>query len=147
MERAEKRILVVDDDESIRTLLFTILSRSGLCVDAAIDGAEALDRLAQCRYALILLDLMMPRINGWQVLEAIAKRPGGDRPMVIVMTAGTELRDLSPELVACSVRKPFDLELLLDAVIACLTTVGERSQLPDCPDPESATGDLHWHKS
>lgn len=147
MERPEKRILVVDDDEAIRTLLFTILSRSGHCVDEAIDGADALDRLRQCRYALVLLDLMMPRVNGWEVLEAITKTPPGDRPVIIVMTAGIEPHNLRSDMVAGSIRKPFDVSVLLDAVTACLATIAEQHQLPDCPSAGSAANDLRWHKS
>jgi CheY-like chemotaxis protein len=137
MERGEKRILVVDDDEAIRTLLLTMLHRRGLPVDTARHGADALERLERCRYAVMLLDLMMPRLNGWQVLEQIAKYDPKLRPVVIVLTAGTEPRDVDPNLVAGSVKKPFDVELLLDMISACLSTMGDRDQLPGCPAPES----------
>src|ERR1700694_841706 len=90
MEKAEKRILVVDDDDAIRTLLLTILRRRGLLVDAARHGVEALERLERCSYAVMLLDLMMPRLNGWEVLGQIAKYDPARRPVVIILTAGTE---------------------------------------------------------
>ena len=137
MEKGEQRILVVDDDDAIRTLLLTILRRRGLSVDTARHGAEALERLERCRYSVMLLDLMMPRVSGWQVLEEIAKYDPAHRPIVIVLTAGTEPRDIDPNLVAGSIKKPFDVELLLDMITASLSYAGDRDQLPGCPTPES----------
>jgi DNA-binding response OmpR family regulator len=137
MKEREKRILVVDDDYAIRALLFTVMRRRGFLVDAANDGAAALERLDHCRYAILLLDLMMPRINGWQVLEELTERPPQERPLVIVLTAGTEPRTFPPDLVAATIRKPFDVELLVDTVSACLTTLRDCEQPPNCPEPES----------
>lgn len=138
MGTVENRILIVDDDEAIRRLLFTILRKRGLAVDTARDGAEALEQLQRCNYTLLLLDLMMPRVSGWQVLEMLAKRDRPNRPVVIVLTAGIEPRDFSPDLVAGSIRKPFDIELLLDTVTGCMAALGVRQQLPECPPPGSA---------
>src|SRR5579884_523380 len=95
MLREEKRILVVDDDPAIRTLLFTILRRRGLSVDMAKHGGEAIERLGHCNYALVLLDLMMPVMNGWEVLDKITAMDPASRPAAILMTAGTEPRDFN----------------------------------------------------
>jgi len=137
MHKDEKRILVVDDDDAIRTLLLTILRRRGLVVDTAKNGAEALKKLGQCTYAVMLLDLMMPVASGWEVLEKLATFDGARRPLVIVLTAGSESRDFSPDLVIGSIRKPFDVELLNDMVAACIATVSQKQQLVDCPPAES----------
>jgi CheY-like chemotaxis protein len=137
MQRDEKRVLVVDDDDAIRTLLFTMLRRRGMVVDTARNGAEALQKLGQCAYAVMLLDLMMPVANGWEVLEKLATFEASRRPIVIVLTAGSETRDFSPELVIGSIRKPFDVELLSDMVTGCIATVSQRQQLSDCPPAES----------
>lgn len=133
----EKRILVVDDDTAIRTLLFTILRRRGLGVDTARNGAEALEKLGRCRYVLMLLDLMMPVISGWKVLESLSTVEPALRPVVILLTAGNELREFDPDLVVGSVRKPFDVELLYDTVIGCISAVSPRTQLDGCPEAES----------
>lgn len=84
----DKRILVVDDDDAIRALLFTILRRRGFKVDSARSGREAMERCARCRYSVMLLDLMMPQMDGFEVLNVMAKMPQGERPVVIVLTAG-----------------------------------------------------------
>jgi len=129
--------LVVDDDPAIRTLLFTILRRRGLPVDTAKHGSEALDRLARCNYALIVLDLMMPVMNGWEVMEHLSTIDAAIRPAVILMTAGTEPRDFDPDVVIGSIRKPFDVELVYDTVIGCVSVLPARTQRADCPPAES----------
>lgn len=137
MGKPDERILVVDDDAAIRALLMTILRRRGLAADAASDGAEALDHLARCQYSLMLLDLMMPNRSGWEVLGEIARWPLERRPIIIVLTAGTEPRSLDPTLVAGTVRKPFDVEMLVDTVNACINKAGGRPQMDDCPPAEN----------
>jgi len=132
-----KRILVVDDDDAIRALLFTVLRRRGFQVDTGRNGMEALERCSLCRYSIVLLDLMMPRMNGWEVIDHLARKALEERPMVIVLTAGGEPRNFPPDLVAGTIRKPFDIELLLDTIVGCLTSVEPRPQGADCPPAES----------
>src|SRR5205809_5812245 len=122
----ETRILIVDDDTAIRTLLFTVLQRRGLAVDTAKHGGEAVEKLGSCRYALLLLDLMMPVMTGWQVLEHVKALDESTRPAVILLTAGTEPRQFDPDIVAGTIRKPFDVEVLYGAVLGCIAVVGER---------------------
>ena len=137
MGKLEQRVLVVDDDTAIRTLLMTIMRRRGLTADAACDGAEALERLNRCHYALVLLDLMMPRQSGWDVLGEVARWPLERRPLIIVLTAGSEPRALDSTLVAATVRKPFDIEMLVDTVTACVRRQSGREQLDDCPNADT----------
>jgi two-component system response regulator (stage 0 sporulation protein F) len=132
---AEKSILIVDDDDAIRGLLRTILQRRGLATDSARDGREALECLKRSRYALMLLDLMMPRESGWDVLGEIARWPLDRRPIIIVITAGTEPRTLDPSLVAGTVRKPFDIDMLVDTVTACVRGGPARKKPDDQPSP------------
>ena len=118
--KSEKRILVVDDDDAIRALLSTVLRRRGLRVDTARNGAEAVTRFGECRYSLILLDLMMPLLSGYQVLEHIAEESASSRPMVLVLTAGLEPRGFDSTFVVGTIHKPFDIEMLVDTVVGCL---------------------------
>jgi two-component system, OmpR family, response regulator CpxR len=138
MPTNEKRVLIVDDDDAIRALLFTILRRRRFAVDAARNGVEALSRLRRCQYAVILLDLMMPMKSGWEVLDELQKLPAAARPVVIVLTAGNEPRDLDPKLIAASISKPFDVEMLMETVMACTNALIAQPQLPDCPPDDSA---------
>jgi two-component system, OmpR family, response regulator CpxR len=115
---SEKRILIVDDDGAIRTLLFTILRRRGLPVDTAKHGAEAVERLGRCRYALVLLDLMMPVMSGWELLElAETDQELGAIPVVVVSAMPAPIAD--PESrggVKACLHKPVKLEQLLSLV-------------------------------
>jgi|SRR5438270_3361042 len=136
----EKRVLVVDDDDAIRALLCTILRRRGLSVDSARNGAEALTLCESCRYAVVLLDLMMPQLNGYEVLNTFSKWRREDRPLILVLTAGAEPRNLSADLVAGTIRKPFDVEMIVDTISAALTTIAGRDQLDECPPADSEVG-------
>ena len=137
MQKDEKRILVVDDDDAIRTLLLTILRRRGMVVDTAKNGGEALQKLEQCTYAVMLLDLMMPLMSGWDVLEKLGTFEPARRPLVIVLTAGPDSRGFNPDLVIGTIRKPFDVELLNDMVAGCIASVSEKQQFSDCPPADS----------
>ena len=129
-----KSILIVDDDDAIRLLLHTFFQRRGLATDVACDGREALERLRRSQYAVMLLDLM-PRESGWDVLGEVARWPLDRRPIIIVTTAGTEPRTLDPTLVAGTVRKPFDVDMLAEMVTACLRNGPACKSIDDQPSP------------
>ena len=143
--KTEKRILVVDDDDAIRALLMTVLKRRGLRVEAARNGVEAVTKLGECRYSLILLDLMMPLMSGYQVLEHLADESASSRPLVLVLTAGLEPRAFDPTFVIGTIHKPFDVELLVDTVIGCLTAAPQLPVKP-CP-PAAATLEVDTEKA
>ncbi|HEV7768411.1 MAG TPA: response regulator [Thermoanaerobaculia bacterium] len=130
--RHEKLILIVDDDDAIRALLTTVLRRRGYPVDAARNGVEAMELLGTRQYALVILDLMMPRMNGYEVLEHLGRLPVMTRPFVLVLTAGLEQRKFDTNLVVGTIQKPFDIELLVDTVAGCLVAA-EGAQLPPMP--------------
>ena len=133
----EKRILVVEDDDAIRALLFTVLRRRGFKVDTAQNGAKGLERFRQCVYSLVLLDLMMPVMNGYQFLDHLQAMNLAHHPLVLVLTAGAPPRNLDPKIVAGALRKPFDIDLLVETVVACLSTQGDAAQMGDCPTADS----------
>lgn len=119
----EKRVLVVDDDDAIRSLVTTVLRRRSIVADTARNGVEALDLISAGRYRILLLDLMMPTMSGWEVLDFLDTLPAPQRPIVIVLTAGTEPRAFKPDIVTGLVRKPFDIDLLVDTVVGCLAAL------------------------
>ena len=114
------RVLVVDDEPAIRALVAKIVERAGFKVDIAADGEEAVRKIEQADYAVIVLDLMMPAMSGYEFVEYLQQR-GGKRPSVIVITAAAEAsltRQLDPAVVHSIVRKPFDINVLADLVTA-----------------------------
>jgi two-component system response regulator (stage 0 sporulation protein F) len=106
------RVLIAEDDPQLRNLLALVVGRVGLVADVAADGAEALDKLAERPYALLLLDLMMPRLSGYEVISALTKF--ARRPAVIVLTAMTTERflDFEADVVTAIIHKPFDIEMI-----------------------------------
>ncbi|MFP5247985.1 MAG: response regulator [Thermoanaerobaculia bacterium] len=135
--RTEKRILIVDDDDAIRALLMTVLRRRGYRLDTARNGVEALEKLTSCRYALIVLDLMMPRMSGYDVLEQLGRISPGMRPLVLVLTAGPEPKRFDTSFVVGSMQKPFDIELLIDTIAGCLLAAESVPQQEHCPEPSA----------
>lgn len=81
------RVLVVDDDDSIRTMVERVRRRERFEVDSARDGFEAIEKLSQNDYATVLLDLMMPRVDGHGVLQYLERNRPEIARSVIVMTA------------------------------------------------------------
>jgi CheY-like chemotaxis protein len=123
-EQAQRqRVLVADDDQSIRQLVSTIVRREHFAVDAASDGLEAIECLKQHEYAVVLLDLMMPRMDGFGVIEWLKNNPPLIKPIIIVITAYADQRfkEVDSELVSGVLRKPFDVAELGDLVRSCVT--------------------------
>ena len=121
MEHKE-RVLVADDDQSIRQLLGTIIKRERLEVDLAPDGAEAIEHLKRQEYSVILLDLMMPRIDGFGVIQHLRDHPQTHKPVVIVITAYADQRfkEVDAEIVSGVLRKPFDVADVGSLVRHCI---------------------------
>lgn len=82
-----KRILVVDDDNAILRLLLALFSRENYEVDTAVGGKEALAKIARTLYDVIVLDLMMPDVNGFDVVAALSARADTARIPIMVVTA------------------------------------------------------------
>ncbi|MGH9457414.1 MAG: response regulator [Thermoanaerobaculia bacterium] len=113
-----KKILVVDDDLPLRGMLSSVLRRSGFQVYLAADGSEAQRVLTIHRPHVILLDLMMPGINGWDFLQTL--RDTGFLPQTPVIVVSAHLQRDPQLLLQMGVRailpKPFNLDELLDLI-------------------------------
>ena len=122
MSRIEKpAVLLVDDNEATCTLVTAILQRE-YAVDVANEGNEALETIKTRNYAAILLDLRMPGLDGFGVLDALRKNNPDLLHRVIVVTASLAAKDmdrLKPYDVRGVVAKPFEVETLLNAVRSC----------------------------
>ena len=121
-EQFQPRVLVADDDQSIRQLLGTIIRRERLQVDLAIDGLDAVEKLKEREYAVILLDLMMPRLDGFGVIEHLKSHPPVRKPVILVISAYADqkFKDVDPGVVAGVLRKPFEVADLGSLVRLCV---------------------------
>jgi CheY-like chemotaxis protein len=110
-----KRVLVIEDDRSIREAVAEVLAAEGYVVSEAANGLEGLREAREHLPSLIVLDLMMPTMNGWQFREAQKQDPSLADIPVIVVSAYCEMP--GPRLdEAARFPKPFDLVTLLLAV-------------------------------
>lgn len=125
----QKRVLVVDDDALVRELLAAILRQRSLMVDEASNGREALALIKKHRYAVILLDLLMPVLSGFAVLDGLAGQELTSPPVVLVITGAdrSEIDRLDPRLVQGIMKKPFDPEELASIVVACAEIRGRNT--------------------
>ena len=113
------RVLVVDDEPQVVWMLQFSLEAEGYQTYAARDGVAALEEIREHHPALMLLDIMMPTMDGWSVLEHLQELPEEERPRVVVVSARSSLRDRAKaaELGADAfVAKPFSLDDLIDVL-------------------------------
>jgi CheY-like chemotaxis protein len=128
------RILVVDDEPMVRQSLGQFLGDEGYTVEEAADGADALARVGEHLPDVILLDLMMPGMNGRQFLRALRDNPRYADLPVVVMTAVRGLT-VQPAAMGASevVEKPFDVDDLLNKVALAIYRSRQQRQRPTDP--------------
>ncbi len=89
-----KKVLVVDDEEIVRTVLKTHLVKWGYRVTEASDGEEAIRQMVKDHFDLLICDILMPKKNGWEVLQEVKSNPKTKDIPVIVLTAKNEDPDM-----------------------------------------------------
>ena len=120
----DARILLVEDDPSIREVTAIGLGAAGFAVTTAVDGVDGLDRFRADPFDLILLDIMLPRLDGYEVTRQIRKT---STVPVVMLTARGDTMDVVVGLEAGAddyVRKPFDLPELIARIRAALRRAG-----------------------
>ncbi len=130
------RILVVDDEESIRDLLRLVLTGEGHSVVTANDGEEAIEYLEAERFDLVITDLVMPTVNGVEVLRA-ARRIDPNYPVIVI--TGYPSVETVTELVRLGagdyLTKPFSIDVVI-VTVAKLLEMGRMSGKPGSGDSE-----------
>ncbi|MCM2255397.1 MAG: response regulator [Vicinamibacteria bacterium] len=128
--RSRPRVLVADDEPDTVQLLCETLQAEGFDTVAARDGAEALDVLRRERPDLLLLDVMMPRLSGFEVMESMRRNPDLAGIPVVVLTARGDEIDVRRGLALGArryVSKPFDVQALIGEVRRHVTPAGRAS--------------------
>lgn len=116
-------ILVVDDDAEIREVLCAILGSAGFDVFTAADGVQALDLLAGYRVDLLIVDVMMPRLNGIEVCKAVRKMEWGTAVPIFMISADSSQVTQAACLDAGATRffvKPMAIDVFVDTIQALL---------------------------
>jgi CheY-like chemotaxis protein len=129
-------VLVVDDDEPTRRLVQAVLRRSGYDTETATNGGEAIALLRKNAYAAVVLDMMMPRVGGHNVIEFLSTS-ASTIPVVICSAAGpAALTGLDPAVVKAVIRKPFDVNEFIDAVTGVARASAQRMRVLVVDDDE-----------
>jgi CheY-like chemotaxis protein len=109
-------ILIVDDDQPTQQLLMALMRRNGFKTTVASNGAEAIAALGSSAFSVVILDLMMPSVDGQAVLDFLA-REKKTVPVIVCTAAGPKrTNEIKSDLVKAVLRKPFDIDLLNDIV-------------------------------
>lgn len=129
---APATVVVIDDDPSVRALLEVSLELDGFTVRTAADGRRGLDLVEQTRPACVLLDVMMPELDGHSVLRMLRERYGLNLPVIMLTAASDDSHAWQAWSagVDCFIAKPFDLDALLRQVSTL--TLGHGAQFDGC---------------
>lgn len=117
-------VLVVDDDPEIVSMVSLRLSKRGYRILTASDGNEALEVARRERPALILLDVMMPGRNGWEVARALRQDPVTEKTKIVMLTAiGEQVNEMTSPLYGADayIDKPFDFAHLEQTIAALVS--------------------------
>ena len=116
-------VLVVEDDPAIRRLVRMVLEREGYRVDVASDGIEAVLKIGVSEYDVIILDLMMPNLDGFAFMSTLAENDPARLKSIIVTSAASPgvIRDRMQGVPFDVLSKPFDIRQLADRVRSCVS--------------------------
>ena len=114
-------VLVIEDDMPIQRLLKHIVERLGLECECANDGADGLDSIRRRSPRVIILDLLLPNVNGFELLERLKRDSPSLLEKVIVMTGASQrsIEKLDTTGIWGMIRKPFDIDKLVSSTLAC----------------------------
>jgi len=111
------RALVVEDDPAIRRLVEKLLTRHHIQIDVALDGRQAIEKLRARTYSVVVLDLMVPEVNGFEVI-AFLKESGSSTPVAVVSAVSQQaLTNLDLDVVKVVISKPFDVDEFTKAIL------------------------------
>lgn len=115
-----KKILLVDDEKNLRILVKEVLEEEGFKVTAVASGMECLERLKKTKPDLIIMDMMMPKMNGYDTIKEIRKNPKNESIKIVVLTvskvADAAKFQLSKYNVSDYINKPFDNKELIERI-------------------------------
>lgn len=137
MSVTDTRVLIIEDNDALRAMLFTILRHQPLGVDTAIGAEDALEKTRQCDYALILIDMSLPDDEGIAFLTRFREeRPEATTFILAVRDPNQDL-PIDTTLISATVNKPLEIDTLADVVRECAIVVPPPDDPLPCPPAES----------
>jgi len=122
-----RKIIIIEDDRDINDLIAYNLRKEGFAIEQAFDGLSGRDYLKSGNFNIVILDIMLPGIGGFDICRQIKEDPGNFRTFIIVVSAKCHEQDkLYAHLLGadCYLTKPFSLENLLNAVKEFSSSLG-----------------------
>ncbi len=141
------KILIIEDDTSIQALLHDFIEEAGHSTVLASDGVEALARFSEQTFDLILLDIMLPKIDGYGVCEVIRQK--SDVPIIMLTALESEANQIKglDMLADDYITKPFSMPVLLRKIAAVLRRSSKQSDAPQTIVYKDLTLDLAAYKA
>jgi len=138
MSATETRVLIIEDNDALRAMLFTILRHQPLGVDTSVGAEDALEKTRKCDYALILIDMSL---GGGDALAFLTRfreeRPESTTFILAVRDPNAEGDIIDSSLVSAMVNKPLEIDTLADVVRECALVVPPPPDPLPCPPAES----------
>lgn len=120
-----QRVLIAESDDRTRTRLRDALLDAGVPVDSVADGREAIERLGERPYSMMIVDIALPIVDGIGVIERVRKFARSERPMLLATARRGPLPVLDADLVQMVLRKPLDVRHVAELVASCLRVKGQ----------------------
>lgn len=137
MSTSEARVLIIENNDAVRVILFTILRHQPLGVDTATTASEALQKVQTCDYALIILDMDLPDGESQEFLRSFREfRPQSTTFILAVRDPRVEI-DVDPGQVSAIANKPVEIDTLADVVRECAMVIPSPADPLPCPPAES----------
>ena len=134
---SDPRVLVVEDNDVLRTMLFTILRHQPVDVDTAATTVEAMEKVSQCDYALILVDIDMADQAGEKFLATFRQQRPESTAFVFAVRDPRNDAFLDPQLFSAVLNKPLEVDMLGELVRECAHVVPAPADPLPCPSSES----------
>jgi DNA-binding response OmpR family regulator len=133
----EARVLIIEDNDALRVMLFTVLRHQPLAVDTAATADEALAKVAQCDYALILMDANLPNDTSVEFVRRFREqRPEATSFIIAVRDPNIDVT-IDPGVVSAILNKPLEVDTLAEVVRECALVVPPPADPLPCPPSES----------
>ena len=138
---SEPRVLVVESNDALRVLLFTILRHQPLGVDTAVSADDAMEKVSGCNYALIVVDMDMPYEAGQEFVTSFREQRPGAGTFILAVRDPNGEAFLDPALVNAVLNKPIEIDTLAELVRECAQVVPPPEDPLPCPPTES---EIRW---
>jgi len=137
MPTGEARVLIIEDNDALRVMLFTVLRHQPLGVDTAATADQALEKVLQCDYALILMDANLPNNESVQFVRVFREqRPEATTFIIAVRDPNVDIT-IDPNVVSAILNKPLEIDTLAEVVRECALVVPPPPDPLQCPPSES----------